>query len=353
MVKVGKLKKGPVNKTDTSFTAKKVVIRAQNIKSSSISTSDESSLLARIRSILPNCGHYNANMRKEATLNVLKLLKELDDLQSANFLSILDPIFVATFRQLCDEEINVRSAFFGLISFLLENVKKENLMSFFPRWISFLSLASSHIKPEIRKDSVRFINVTLKHQNALFTPFLHTFLPILIPLMTQFPQRQGASPAFDCTLNMIEAYLQPFQSQNDVDALAKPLNSYTWQSDSIQPTINLIRFSPFSSSQGSISSNPKPNPIPESSLVSLISHMGNLSISLWLDTAHLLNNKTTSKQSQSHEFRQLQELLSLYKNLLGLVKCSGESEELFWSSMPVKLIKNYKKVLEQELIKQK
>lgn len=324
------------------------MIRAQNIKSSTSSGSDEASLLARIRSILPNCGHYNGNMRKEATLNVLKILKELDDLQSANFLSVLDPIFVATFRQLCDEEISVRTAFLGLISFLLENVKKENLASFFPRWISFLSLASSHIKPEIRKDSVRFINATLKHQKALFTPFLHTFLPTLIPLMTQYPQRQGASPPFDCTLNMIEAYLQPFRSQNDSEALGKPLVSYTWRGDSAQAQIALVRSSPFASSQGSLSSNPKPNPIPDSSLISLISHMGNLSISLWLDTAHLLNK--TSKSS-TNEFRQLQDLLALYKNLLGLVKCSGGSEELFWSSMPVKLVKNHKKILEQELQK--
>ena len=293
-------------------------------------------------------------MRKEATLSVLKTLKELEDLHSANILSSLDPIFASTFRQLCDEEVNVRTAFLSLISFLFENVKKENLASFFPRWISFLSLASSHIKPEIRKDSVRFINVTLKYQKALFVPYLHTFLPTLIPLMTQYPQRQGASPAFDCTLNMIDSYLEPFMTQKDLNELGKPLISYTWQSDSIQPQINLVRVSPFSNSQGSLSSNPKPIPIPKSSLNSLISHLGNLSISLWLDTVHLLNkssNSTNTTSKNSNEFHFVKELIALYKKLFGLVKLSGEEEELFWSSMPVKLVKNYKKLLEQELQK--
>lgn len=350
------MKKGPVNKTDTSFTAKKVVIRAQNIKSSSnASTSDESSLISRIRSFLPNCGHYNANMRKEATLNVLKTCKELENLHSATFLPVLDPIFAATFRQLCDEEMNVRSAFLGLISVLFENVKKENLASFFPRWISFLSLASSHIKPEIRKDSVRFINVTLKYQKALFTPYLHTFLPTLIPLMTQYPQRQGASPSFDCTLSMIDAYLEPFKTEKDSDLLCKPLFSYTWQCDSFQPQINLVRPSPFASSQsGSQAANPKPVPIPDSSLNSLISHLGNLSISLWLDTVHLLNkssNSTNTTSKNSNEFRQVQELVVLYKKLFGLVKCSGGDEQLFWNAMPAKLVKNYKNLLESEIIK--
>ena len=346
MVKVGKLKKGPANKTDTSFTSKKIVIRAQNIKSTGpSSTNHETAVLSKIRAILPNCGHYNGNMRKDSTLNVLKCLKELENLHTTTFLAVLDPIFVATFRQVCDEEVNVRSAFLGLLAFLFENMKKENLVSFFPRWISFLNLASSHIKPEIRKDSVRFIGVTLKTQKSLFIPYLHTLLPTLVPLLTQYPQRQGAVPVFDCTLNLIDAYLEPFMTKKEADELVKPLISYTWQTGVNQPQINLVRVSPFVSSQGSLASNPKPQPIPESVLIPIISHLGNLSVSLWLDTVHLLSK--TSKNST--EYRQLQDLLSLYRKLFYLAKFAGGGEELFWRAMPVKLVKNYKdKLLNNE-----
>lgn len=282
-------------------------------------------------------------MRKDATVNVLKCLKELEDLHTTTFLAVLDPILVATFRQVCDEEVNVRSAFLGLLSYLFENLKKENLSSFFPRWISFLSLASSHIKPEIRKDSVRFIVVTLRHQKSLFIPYLHTLLPTLVPLLTQYPQRQGAIPAYDCTLNLIDAYLEPFMTKKEADELAKPLISYTWQNGVNQPQINLVRPSPFASSLGSLASNPKPHPIPESVLIPLISHLGNLSVSLWLDTVHLLNNNKASKNST--EYRQLQDVLSLYKKLFYLAKFAGGDEELFWRAMPVKLVKNYKEKL--------
>ena len=342
---MGKLKKGPANKTDTSFTSKKVVIRAQNFKSSE-SAADEASLISRIKSLLPNCGHYNANMRKDASLNVLKSIKELSDLQAASFLALLDPIFGATFRQLCDEEVNVRTAFLGLMTFLFDHLKRENIASFFPRWISFLNLASSHIKPEIRRDSVRFIGMTLKTQKVLLVPYLHTLLPTIYPLLTQYPQRQGAIPAYDCTLSLIDAYLEPFLTHRLAEELAKPILIYTWQNVIPQPELSLIRPSPFASSQGTL---PKPHAIPESALHSLISHLANLSISLWLDTAHLLNSASRNSNSDA-EFRQVQDLISLYRKLFFLAKYSSGDDNLFWRAMPVKLVKNYKSLIESNIL---
>lgn len=243
------------------------MIRAQNIKTTlgngNGNESVEVNLLNRIRSNLINCGHYNGNMRKDATLNILKCTKDFPDLQAASFLAILDPIFVATFRQICDEEINVRSALLGLINFIFEQVKRENLGSFFPKWIAFLNLASSHIKPEIRKDSVRFISMTLKTQKILFIPYFHTLIPTLIPLVTQYPQRNGALPAFDCIMNLIDAYIEPFSSQKKADNLAKPLQSFIWN-DNTNTTINIVRNSPYSNSL--TINNTKPHIISEISL---------------------------------------------------------------------------------------
>lgn len=315
------------------------MIRAQNIKNDTPSNSEESATaaIAKIKAILPNCGHYNGNVRKDSTLNVLKCLKEVEDLQRAAVLGCLDPILVATLRQICDEDVAVRTAFLGLMTFLLENVKRDNLASFFPRWISFLNLASSHIKPEIRRDSVRFIAVTLRTQKTLFTPYLHTIIPTLVPLLTQYPLRQGAVPAFDCTMNLIGAYLEPFRTKKEADERMKPLVTCVWREGGQQAPIQIVRSSPFASSQGSLASNPKPQPIPELALRSLISHLSNLSISIWLDNLHLLKTR-----SNAPECRQLQEILALYKNLFMLTKVSGVDEEVFWRSMPVKLVKTHK-----------
>lgn len=337
------MKKGPANKTDTSFTSKKVVIRAQNIKSSDgpISADESSALTMKIKSILPNCGHYNGNMRKDSTLNVLKCLKEFDDLNSASVLSCLDPIFVATFRQICDEEVAVRTSFLGLMTFLFDLIKTENMASFFPRWISFLNLASSHIKPEIRRDSIRFISMTLKSQKQLFLPYIHTILPTIIPLLTQYPARQGAVPAYDCAMNLIFAYLEPFKTGKEAEERNKPLISCIWTANDINSNsknnqIQLVRSSP--TCQGPFASNFKPQPISETSLQLIISHLSNLSISIWLDNFHLLKTKAQSSE--------LKEILSLYNNLYMLTRVSNFDEELFWRSMPVKIVKTSKTQLE-------
>lgn len=348
---MGKLKKGPVNRTDTSFTSKKVIIRAQNLKSSS--SPDSSGLLAKIKALLPNCGHYNANMRKDASLNVLKVLKELavaetTALESSEFLALLDPIFVATFRQVCDDENSVRSAFLGLIGFIFENVKRDVLAGFFARWMTFLNLASSHIKPEIRRDSVRFIMVTLRTQRDLFIPYLHSVIPSMIPLLTQYPLRQGLSAAFDCTQCLIDAYLEPFETKKQIAELARPLVSHTWTSN--DSPIYIIRHPP-STPSGTSSSGLKPAKIPEASLKSFISHLMNLSISVWLDTVHLLPQvlkKGPSIGSSATELRQLKDLISLYRKLWSLAHGNNKNAdcELFWECVPIKLVKNYKSELE-------
>ena len=160
-----------------------------------------------------------------------------------------------------------------------------------------------------------------------------------MPLLTQYPHKSGTVPAFDCALNLIDAYLEPFTIKKEAEELAKTLISCTWQNGSNQQ-INLVRPSPFSSLQGSLAANPKPQPIPSTCLISIISHLGNLSVSLWLDSVHLLSTERISRNST--EYRQLQNLLVLYRQLFYLAKFGGGEEELFWTSMPVKLVKNYK-----------
>jgi hypothetical protein len=347
------MKKGPANKTDTSFTSKKVIIRSQSIASVTNPSTGSSELdtISKIRACLINCGHYNGNMRKDSTLNVLKCLKELSDLQSPTLLAVLDPIFVATFRQICDEEIGVRTAFLGLIGFILENFPSDRLAGFFPRWLSFLNLASSHIKPEIRRDSIRFISMTLKTQKSLFLPNIHTTLQSIIPLLTQYPLKSGSVPPFECAMALIDAYIEPFVAgKTDKNQLNTPLFSFTWSSSVSQPPLFIVRTSP--STFGG-STTRLPQLFIESELKTIIAHLGNLSISVFLDTVHLLNktaNPTNTSLKTSLEFKQINDLISLYRKLYALAKiCCGDSE-VFWRAMPVKLVKSYRNILE-DLIK--
>lgn len=291
-------------------------------------------------------------MRKDATLNILKTIKELSDIQSPSLLALLDPIFVAVFRQICDEEVNVRSALLGLLSYLFESIKRENLSSFFPRWISFLNLASSHIKPDIRKDSVRFFQMSLKTQKSLLLPHLHSIIPGIIPLILQYPLRNGTVLSYDCALNMIDAYLEPFLKCNDEKQLSTPLVSYTWRpirEEDKHESLEIIRKSPFSISEDDSSTDIKPLVMSEPVLHTIISHFGGLSISHWLDHSHLLSHSTNNLHSA--EYKQFQGLISLYHKLYSLA--GTRSFEVFWSAMPAKIVKNNRKALEDLFLNKK
>ena len=168
------------------------------------------------------------NMRKEATLNVLKTWKELENLHSATFLPVLDPIFAATFRQLCDEEMNVRSAFLGLISFCLKMSKGEFWPVSFRSWISFLSLASSHIKPEIERipfDSLMSLWSIKRH-------FLRLICTLFYQRWSLWWLNIHRDKALHPHLIVLWAWLMRTlnlsKTEKDSDLLCKPLFSYVW-----------------------------------------------------------------------------------------------------------------------------
>lgn len=306
-----------------------------------------------IKAILPNCGHYNTNTRKESLTSLLKLVKEADKaaLVAPEMLALLDGLLGATFRLICDDDVNVRNALVALISCLFERYPADNLTPFFARWMSFLSLATSHIKMEIRRDSVKFVSLTLRNQKHLLLPHIPTLLIAMLPLVSVFPVGTGArsSPAYDCYVALIDAYLAPFLAREEraEASHSTPLASFTWPA-----VAEIIRVSPYASAGNFNASTlvlpPAMTPV---AVKQVISHLSALSISVWLDSSHLLSGVIISKSlAASNDYKQLQTLLALYRKLWRLAERVLGDEQVFWTSLPPKIAK-CRPLLQEELNK--
>lgn len=344
-----------MNKTDTSFTARKVVVRQQNLGSTAASASN---LPALLKSCLPNCGHYNVNMRKEALNTIYKTIKDQDEaaLTSADVLALLDSIFLATFRLICDDDANVRATLAVLITCVFEKYPSENLSSFFPRWLNFLSLATSHIKPDVRRDSVKFVTLTLKTQKRLLLPHIPALLTAMAPLVTAYPTGKNRSlPAFDCVVALIDAYLSPFLDRETKAAQchSQPLIRLSWPLPS--EGLLITRPSPYSiisASSSAAGTAILPPLISSAQLKPFLAHLSSLTISVFLDTSHLLCGVAVGRAvAGSADYKQLQTLLSFYRKLWRLARVCGD-EELFWVALPAKMSK-FRSILEPELTKKK
>ncbi len=340
-----------MNKTDTSFTAKKIVIRQQSI-SSAASGSAAANLPSLIKLTLPNCGHYNVNMRKEALNTLYKAIKDQSQasLLAAEVLVLLDSIFMATFRLICDDDASVRGTLAVLMTCLFEKYPSDNLSSFFARWMNFLSLATSHIKPDVRRDSVKFVALTLKTQKKLLLPHLTSLMTAMAPMITAYPTSNRPLPTFDCVASLIDAYLAPFLERQEQAArnLAQPLIKASWPVEG--GGLEIIRASPFArTSNASI----LPPVITTAQLKTFLSHLTALTISVFLDTSHLLSSDLTIGRavSNSADYKQLQALLSFYRKLWRMARVAGD-EEVFWSALPGKIGK-FRTILEPELLREK
>lgn len=334
-MRVGKIKKGPANVTDTSFTARKVVIRQQNLAPATDHGASSSPVADKIRSLLVNCGHYNVNMRRETLVGLLRIVKETADLHAPDMLAVLDPLFAAIFKLICDDDMAVRTAVAALLLHLFERLRTENLASFFPRWLAFLNLAMSHIKLDIRRDSTRFIQLTLQTQRSLLAPHIAVMLPPMLSLVTQYPVRLGTHAPYDTIVALMDAYLEPHarQSAKSRSALTTPLFAYTWEPVQRRP-LRVVRMSPL---DARLTVETPPPPMREAVLSPLITHLVNLSITAWLDCAHVLVVDTP--HINSPEQKQLTVLLALYRRLFQLCRIAAR-EDLFWQCLPAKIAKS-------------
>ena len=230
-VKVGKVKPGAVNATNTSFESRRLTLREQQLSTQQKVASFahdqvmlKTSLLALIQPYLAKCGHYNVQMRLGAISDILNKCRgnpgELCEVKG-QLLEILGKFLI-------DNSAAVRDRALSLLIFLLTR-EAEGLTPFFGGWVSFLVLAASHINVGIREDAVRYLEAVLRVNPTVLCPWIG----ILLKSFTTF-SKPSAKPSkkvgdlSEIVGNLIDLYCRNSSINGRIQP--EPL-TYQWQSN--------------------------------------------------------------------------------------------------------------------------
>ncbi|KAJ2555429.1 rRNA processing protein [Coemansia sp. RSA 1933] len=226
-LKVGKKKAPPSNATDTSFTAKSIVLTGQSI------TADKDGQLTNARNltlkdILSQLRHYSAVTRKEALAGMANLLSLHPQLISTE----LGPIIDGTVKLIVDNEPVVRKSLLQLYGNILRQVPTRDLVPFIQLLVVFICSAMSHILEDIRADAVKFLDLIVEMAPESAAQFSSRILPNFYSLLetnTQSMDKKSTELRSRTTLltqgsriaimrscyNYLAAYTRPFSEHSD------------------------------------------------------------------------------------------------------------------------------------------
>ncbi|KAJ1833026.1 rRNA processing protein [Coemansia sp. RSA 2711] len=153
-LKVGKKKAPASNATDTSFTARAIVVSAQSI------SADKRALLTNSRNhtlkeLLAQLRHYSVVTRRDGIAGLEDFVK----LHPAALRAELGPIVEASVRLIIDADAGVRRQLLRLYTVVLPELEPRELAPFVPLAVAFTCSAMTHISEGIRADAVRFLDV--------------------------------------------------------------------------------------------------------------------------------------------------------------------------------------------------
>lgn len=162
-LKVGKQKQKPDNYTDTSFTAKSILLPNQTIKRLNANEAVNFDL----NRYLSLTRHHSGATRKEVLILITKHLPPNP--------SLYKEILSATIPLITDSSKDVREALVNLLVSCAETQKGVLDLHIKPL-VLFVHLAMTHIQPDIRNTSTRFLSVLVSHSpSTLFrTYFIKT-----------------------------------------------------------------------------------------------------------------------------------------------------------------------------------
>ncbi|KAJ2846947.1 rRNA processing protein [Coemansia erecta] len=177
-LKVGKKKAAPCNATDTSFTAKSIVLTGQSI------TADKGGQLTNSRNlslkdILSHLRHYSAVTRKEALAGMADLLSLHPQLISTE----LGPIIEGTVKLILDNEPVVRKSLLQLYGKTLRQIPVRDMVPFTQLLVVFICSAMSHILEDIRADAVKFLDLLVEIAPDSAAQFSSRILPNFYSLL--------------------------------------------------------------------------------------------------------------------------------------------------------------------------
>ncbi|KAJ2764527.1 rRNA processing protein, partial [Coemansia nantahalensis] len=177
-LKVGKKKAPPSNATDTSFTARAIVLSEQSIVADK-SAQRTNSRNQTLRELLTQQRHYSAVTRKDAVTGLADFVSLHDDVLRSE----LGPIMESSVRLVVDSEPAVRRQLLKLYSDVLPGIPARDLAPFVPLAVVFVCSAMTHILDDIRADAMKFLDLLSDVTPAEVAQLSPRILPNLLSLL--------------------------------------------------------------------------------------------------------------------------------------------------------------------------
>lgn len=300
--KVGKIKPGAVNATDTSFQSRRLKLSDQKL--SMVQKIEDGIregflLLNLIQPHVVHCTHYNVNMRREAYASILARCKEHNIKKLEQVVSTVFPLLG---RGMVDNEEKVRNMVLSLTFFFFS--AKVDLSLSFGGWISHLILASSHIDAGIRRDSIKFLELAVRLASPLIIREMGR-------IVMAFCTNKFTSKSAGCIIALVDAYCEAaLRSPNEI------IPTYVWQSEQREP-LHSVRLR-------------KPPPeatvdeLDNTRVIQVVKWLGEQTKEDYLDAIPLLNNPNLLMMGeQSKERQAMQNLTFIHELVIKLCKATS------------------------------
>ncbi|XP_047352512.1 testis-expressed protein 10 homolog isoform X1 [Vespa velutina] len=178
--KKSKLLPKGLNVTDTSIKVKKIMIREQ------FRQYNETEILSKrklnIKDLLARLQHHNSTVRQEA-------IKELKDILLQHplqtFSSQLNPLLQGISALSLDKEKDIRRDSLKVLNCILNPISNEQLTPFCDILITYLRCAMTHIDPNIKEDSLLFLDILIQNCNSVIAKHSHKILPNFLDMISK------------------------------------------------------------------------------------------------------------------------------------------------------------------------
>ena len=308
-VKPGKLKPGAVNKTDTSFTAKRLNLKDQHLSAVSTLPSLCTSFLR----------HYSPRNRKDALLAILRLLGKNGEVVKG-CMDVLTPVLGK-----CVAEVECRKEAAQLYSLVLKCDKDTNwLGAIWPHpLLAHFLLACTNVDPQVHLNAIQLLAL---FPNDLLLPVADQLLFPLSRLLKPTELEKPSSPLIALLTRILALLSQEEEPRAIFEILWTP---------------TLVLPSPLIPSKRA-SSRPT---MSESLVKQVITRVTETMLLPWTEVAYLFLGQKSPARSDAKE-------VSIYENVLAILQhlydlhCISEREEQ-WASfcklVPLKMFNSLHK----------
>lgn len=138
--------------------------------------------------MLVQLNHHNASVRHDALLGLREIFQRHPDLFSEHLPKFIEQVF----STVVDNSASVRLASHLLIKLFLSSVDNSVISPFFDTLIAHLNCGLTHIQDRIQLDSLKVLELYVKHCSSLLVQHVGSILEVLTSLLS----RKTAVPSF-------------------------------------------------------------------------------------------------------------------------------------------------------------